>query len=42
MMVVELTGRGYDTAKSEFRGVWAHGNNTFAIKYQINLPEPPL
>ncbi len=42
MAVAELTGRGYNTVKNLPRGAWADGRNTIAIKYQINLPDPPL
>jgi len=47
MMVAELTGRGWNTRDKVARGAWAggyvdpNGANTFAIKYNINLPEPP-
>jgi prepilin-type N-terminal cleavage/methylation domain-containing protein/prepilin-type processing-associated H-X9-DG protein len=36
MMVAELAGRGYNDKKAEFRGVWADGNNVFAISGTIN------
>jgi prepilin-type N-terminal cleavage/methylation domain-containing protein/prepilin-type processing-associated H-X9-DG protein len=36
MMVAELSGRGYNDKKSELRGVWADGNNVFAISGTIN------
>jgi prepilin-type processing-associated H-X9-DG protein len=36
MIVAELAGRGYNDKKSEFRGVWADGNNVFAISGTIN------
>ena len=37
MLVAELTGRAYNISKSELAGVWADGNNVFAIQGQINL-----
>jgi prepilin-type processing-associated H-X9-DG protein len=37
MMVGELAGRGYNWSKSELRGVWADGNNLFAVQDVINL-----
>jgi prepilin-type N-terminal cleavage/methylation domain-containing protein/prepilin-type processing-associated H-X9-DG protein len=41
LMVAEITGRGYNTKDALPRGAWADGRNTFAQKYQINLPDPP-
>ncbi len=47
MVVAELTGRGWNQRDLVARGAWAggyaspNGSNTCAIKYQINLPEPP-
>jgi prepilin-type processing-associated H-X9-DG protein/prepilin-type N-terminal cleavage/methylation domain-containing protein len=37
MIVAELTGRGYNWKKSQLRGVWADGNNLFAVQDSINL-----
>jgi prepilin-type N-terminal cleavage/methylation domain-containing protein len=48
IIVAELTGRGWNTRDKAFRGAWAGGSlvptgaNTFAVKYPINLPEPPI
>jgi prepilin-type N-terminal cleavage/methylation domain-containing protein/prepilin-type processing-associated H-X9-DG protein len=36
MIVAELAGRGYNDNKQELRGVWADGNNVFAISGTIN------
>ncbi len=36
MIVAELAGRGYNDSKAELRGVWADGNNVFAISGTIN------
>jgi prepilin-type processing-associated H-X9-DG protein len=47
IIVAELTGRGWNTRDLASRGAWAGGSfnptgaNTFAVKYTINLPEPP-
>jgi prepilin-type N-terminal cleavage/methylation domain-containing protein/prepilin-type processing-associated H-X9-DG protein len=40
MVVAEIDGRGYNDSKSppEFRGVWADGDNVFAVKEVINDP----
>jgi prepilin-type processing-associated H-X9-DG protein len=39
MVVAEVSGRGYDTARSQLRGTWADGYNVFAILGSIN-PDP--
>lgn len=36
MLVAELTGRGFNPAKSELSGTWADGANVFAVQGQIN------
>jgi prepilin-type N-terminal cleavage/methylation domain-containing protein/prepilin-type processing-associated H-X9-DG protein len=40
LIVAELTGRGYDTVKSEFRGTWANGDNVFSLVHPVNSPNP--
>ena len=40
MIIAELTGRGYDTVKAEFRGTWADGENVFSLIHPINFPNP--
>ncbi len=42
MAVGEITGRGYNAPESELRGVWADGNNVFAVQLTPNSPQPPL
>ena len=39
MIVAEVSGRGYDTGKSQLRGAWAEGYNIFSILGSIN-PDP--
>jgi prepilin-type N-terminal cleavage/methylation domain-containing protein/prepilin-type processing-associated H-X9-DG protein len=39
MIVAELSGRGYNSKHMQLRGVWADGNNLFAVQDSINLNE---